>query len=161
MEKSSKLVGEIQSLKLELIAFCLLKEGDNDRALTYLKKSTKINSNPYFTYASIMIATIAMTKKNYRLTLETFNNLFEPRLDFLRIGISLQRIRNVCDNFGISSKLGLTEKSNLFLDLMSKKSNWNLLSYSSQKDVKTSWRHFKNSLLIIEHFRKMTNSLTS
>ena len=153
MEKSLKHGGhrETQAFKLEFIALCYLKEGDSDRALTYLKRCIK--DEPYFKYASIWIATIAMTKKNYRLTLETFNNLFEPRLDFLRIGISLQRIRNVCDNFGISSKLGLTEKSNLFLDLMSKKSNWNLLSYSSQKDVKTSWRHFKNSLL-----RKMTYS---
>ena len=114
--------------------------------------------NHILKYASIWIATIAMTKKNYRLTLETFNNIFEPRLDFLKISINLRQFRNFLDNLGVSSKLGLTEKSISFLNLMSKKNNWNLLSYSNQKDVKRSWRHFKNSLLIIEHFRKMTNS---
>ena len=43
-----------------------------------------------------------------------------------------------------------------FLNRMS--SNWNMLSYSTDKIEKKKWRAFKNSSLIIQHVKKAFNT---
>ena len=43
----------------------------------------------------------------------------------------------------------------LFLNTMSAKRNWSLLSYKKEKNTKKTWRLFKNSSLIRHHVRSV------
>ena len=121
--------------------------GDFESSLDYLKKckkgSSKDDPESSLIYAKVIvrIGAIAMMKKSFRLILETFQEIMEPNPDFALI------LKSYC-RFEYGLFFCTENQPVIFLDLTSKKDNWNKLAYHSDKKIKKQFRTFKNTYLI-------------
>ena len=122
-------------------------KGDFESSLDNLKKCKKGCSKDdpesclIFAEVIVRIGAIAMMKKSFRLILETFQEIMEPSPDFALI------LKSYC-RFEYGLFFCTENQPVIFLDLTSKKDNWNKLSYHSNKKIKNRWRMFKNTYLI-------------
>ena len=157
--KASKLLKKINATSINEQSVILLVQskiqlswGNIEESLDCLKKCKKMYMNEYSTSTMrlnfqlyvktiVFFGAMVMKMKAFRLVLEVFHELLEPSPNYESLLVSYERFSNglyFCTDVRLIS----------FLDLTSKKDNWNRLSYHSNKKIKKQWRMFKNTYLI-------------
>ena len=123
---------------------------DFEKSLDCLKKCKKMFNKDYdqpdshhiFVKVTVCLGAISMMKKLFRLMLETFSEIWEPRPNYELL------LSSTSDRFGYGLFFCMDKRPLIFLDLTGKKNNWKNLSYHSNKQIKKQWRTFKNTYLI-------------